>query len=262
MSWQVIAKRDVLDPVRSRSLAVLAGVYVVLFGAAAYFQANWATSLASLLVSSVRIFVPLTAFALGYQSIVKGRQNGSLRVILGYPHTRREVVFGRAVGRSLVMAGIITVGFIAAALVYTFEAGVPALVPSIVAWGLALLLGVSMACFAVGISASVRTTNRAVMLCFGAFLLFLVFWRQLPFLLRYVFNGFNAPQGPPPEWTAVFTHLEPLNAYRTTISGFLPGRTVRVTEFYTTEWFGILVILAWLVLPVLVGLWRFNQNDL
>lgn len=262
MSWRVIAKRDVLDPYRSRTLWILGITYAVLFGAAAYFQAGREMTLASLLVSSVRIFVPITALMLGYQSIVKSRQNGGLRVILGFPHTRREVVFGRALGRSLVMAGTITLGFIAAALVYAVEAGLPAIEPYIIAWGLALLLGVSMACLAVGISASVRTTNKAVMLSFGAFLLFLAFWRQLPFLFRYVLNGFTAPQGPPPEWTAIFAQLDPLTAYQTTISGLLPGRTVRVTEFYTTEWFGILVLLAWLVIPVLVGLWRFNRNDL
>lgn len=262
MSWRVIAKRDALDPLRSRSLWVLVALFVLLFGAATYLQTAREISLAALLVSTVYMFVPITSLMLGYQAVAKSRQNGGLRVVLAYPHTRREVVLGTAVGRALVATVLVSVGFLAAAVVYLVEVGVPDLGAYAIAWGLALLLAASMAGFAVGVSASVRTTNRAVMLCFGAFLSFLVLWRQLPGLLRYVLNGFAAPRGPRPEWAAVFTQLNPVTAYRTTISGLLSGQPASPSAFYTSEWFGVLVLVGWLLVPLLVGVWRFSRNDL
>lgn len=262
MSWRVVAKRDVLDPYRSQSLWILLGVYVLAFGAIAHFVAGPETPLASSLVGVARVFVPLTALALGYQSIAGSRQNGSLRVVLAYPHSRREVVLGRAVGRSVVTVLAVTVGFLAAAIVFTVETSVPALGPLAVAWAATLLLGVSMASLAVGVSASVRTVNRAVMLCFGGFLVFLAFWRQLPNLLRYLLAGFRMPRGPPPEWVAVFNRLEPMTAYQAVIRDLLPGRRPPVTEFHATEWFGVLVLLGWLLLPLVVGVWQFDRQDL
>lgn len=262
MSWQVVARRDALDPYRSQSLWILLGVYVLAFGAITHFMAGPETPLASSLVGVARVFVPITGLALGYQSIAGSRQSGSLRVVLAYPHTRREVVLGRAVGRSVVVTLAVTAGFLAAAVVFAAETAVPAPGPLAVAWGATVLLGVSMACLAVGVSASVRTVNRAVLLCFGGFLVFLAFWRQLPNLARYVLAGFEVPRGQPPEWVAVFNRLEPMTAYQAVIRDLPSGRRPPVTEFHATEWFGALVLVGWLVLPLLVGVWRFERGDL
>ncbi len=262
MSWRVIARRDALDPYRSRSLFVYLTVFVLLFGLGTYLQTSSETALAAMHVSTVGVFVPVASVVVGYQAIVKRRENGALRVVLSFPHTRREVVLGTAVGRSVVAAVLITTGFLVATAVYLLRAGVPDLGLLALAWLLALLIGVAMAAFAVGVSASVRTTNRAVVTCFGAFMAFLGIWGQIPALARYVANGFSMPPGPQPEWALVFTHLNPITAYRTTMATLLPGGASTDPAFYATPWFGVLVLLAWIVVPLAIGATRFDRDDL
>lgn len=262
MSWTVVADRNARDPYRSRSLWVHLAVFVLVFGLAAYFIAPGGQPLAAALVSIVAFFVPLVALAVGYQSVAQSRQNGGLRVVLSYPHTRREVVLGTAVGRGVVMAGLVTVGLLTAAVVATVRAGVPDLGALATVWALGALLAVSIVGLAVGISAAVRTTNRAAVLSFGSYLLFLGLWGQIPGILLYVLNGFSPPRGPTPEWVAVFGQLNPTNAFQTAVRGMLSGGSVPTAEFYTTAWFGVLVLLAWLCLPLVAGTLRFERSDL
>lgn len=262
MSWTVVAERNARDPYRSRSLWVYLVVFVFIFGAVAYFSGPSGQSLAAGLVGVVAFFVPLVALSVGYQSVAQSRQNGSLRVVLSYPHTRREVVFGTAVGRALVMAALVTVGFVVAALVALVRSGVPDFGSLAVVWALGVLLAVSIASLAVGVSAGVRTTNRAAVLSFGSFLLFLGLWSQIPGIVRYVLNGFSPPRGPIPEWVVVFGQLNPTAAFQSAVRGLLSGGPPPGGAFYATAWFGALVLLAWLCLPLAAGTLRFERSDL
>lgn len=262
MSWRVVAKREALDPYYSGSLWVYLAVFVLLFGLGTYAGAGRGGELAGLLQGAVYGFVPLIALALGYDAVAERRQNGALRVDLALPHSRRDVVIGTAVGRGLVVAAGITAGYLTAVVVYLVEAGLPTPGLTLLGWLLAVLFGVTVVEVAVGISAGVATTNRAVLGAFGSLLLFFVFWRQLPGAVRYALNGFAAPAGPPPEWAIAFTYIEPLTAYRTTMMGLLPGSAPTQSSVYTTPWFGVLVLVAWLVVPLLVGTRRFEASDL
>ncbi|WP_132057087.1 ABC transporter permease subunit [Halorussus amylolyticus] len=262
MSWRIVAERNARDPYRSRSLWVHLGVFVVLFGVAGYLTSSQSGALAGALVGLVAFFVPLVALAVGYQSVAQSRQNGGLRVVLSYPHTRREVVVGTAIGRAVVMALLVTAGFVAAALVSLVGGGVPEIGPLAVAWALGVLLGASIVSFAVGLSASVRTTNRAAVGAFGTYLLFLGLWGQLPGLVRYVLNGFSPPQGPTPEWALVFNQLNPITAFQVAGRELVSGTPLPGDAFYTTAWFGVLVLVLWLAVPLVAGMERFERSDL
>lgn len=261
MSIRVIAKRTVLDPYRTRGLWVVLGVFGLLFGLSVYLQVRRDIGLSTLLVSTVYVFVPLVVIACNYDTIA-GRRQGSLRVMLSHPHSRREVVLGTAIGRSLVTVVIVSFGFLVASAVYLAYDGVPAIEPLLRGWLAALLLGVMMTGLAVGISAGARTSNRAGLLSFFAFLLFFIFWRQIVLRLYALLDTYFAfSAASRPEWVDLLLWMNPLQGYFAVI-GELTHRTRGVDGFYATEWFGILVLLAWIVLPLLIGSWRFGRSDL
>jgi ABC-type transport system involved in multi-copper enzyme maturation permease subunit len=56
--------------------------------------------------------------------------------------------------------------------------------------------------------------------------------------------------------------LNPLQAYFAVVGDLVPARTGGIEGFYTSEWYGVLVLLAWLVVPLLIGLWKLERNDL
>ncbi|WP_435180060.1 ABC transporter permease subunit [Halorussus sp. AFM4] len=261
MSWRVVAERDALDPHRSRSGWVYLAVYALLFGLLGYLSAG-SVPLGASLATVAAYFVPLTALTAGYQAVVGSRQNGGLRVVLSFPHTRREVVVGTAVGRAVVIATLVTISFAVAALIRLVTDGVPDLGVLAVAWALSVALGAAVASFSVALSASVRTTNRAAVLAFGSFLLFAGLWGQIPTAVRFVLNGFSFPSGPTPEWVAAFAQLNPTTAFQTALRGLAPGSSLPGGPFYQTAWFALLVLAAWLCVPLALGSLRFERSDL
>lgn len=264
MSWLVVAKRTLIDPYRTRYLWVLLGIVALLFGLVTHSFFRQVSSglttmtLGASLVGVGFMVVPLIAIACSYGTIAGRRQNGSLRVLLSYPHSRREIVFGTVLGRSVLIAGLVSIGFLVACTVALVESGLPTVRPFLLVWLAALLLGIAMTGLAVGISAGSRTTNRAALTSFATFLLFFV-WQPGP--IHALLPRFSLSASLPSEWIDIFVALNPIQAYNTIVSDLTPSAS-DVSGFYTTEWFGILVLLAWSILPILIGGWRFGRSDL
>jgi ABC-2 type transport system permease protein len=266
MSVRVVAKRTVLDPYRSRGLWVVLGIFGLLFGLIVYARVSRARvgreiRLANMLVNAAYVFVPIVVIATNYNTIANRRQNGSVRTMLSYPHSRRELVLGTAIGRTLVTVVTISFGFLVASGVYLAYSGVPPIKPLLRGWLAVLLLGMTMTGLSIGISAGARTTNRAGLLSFFAFLLFFVFWQQTVLRLDAALDRFFA-FSMQTKWVEFLLYLNPLQAYFAVVGELAPYQTGGVDGFYATEWFGIIVLLAWIVLPLLIGLWQFGRSDL
>lgn len=260
MSWRVVARRDALDPYRSGALWMYLALFALTFGGAGYVTAQSQASLGTALTAVAAVLVPLAVLVIGYPTLAKRRENGALRVLLALPHSRRDVVLGTAVGRVAISTGAISVGFLAGVVGAVANGAVPRLDHLLFAWALTALLGAAMAAVGVAISASVRTETRAAASAFGAFLLLVALWGQLPGLARYVANGFSPPPPPPPDWVDVFAQLSPVTAFRTATDVLLRGASsVGVHE---TWWFAVLVVLAWVAVPLALATWRFDGSDL
>lgn len=261
MSWLVIAKRQLLDPYRSRYLWVVLGVTVLLFGGGVYMVTS--AGLVSMLVGLGSLFVVLLAIVSSYRTIAEPLQNGSLRVVLSYPHSRRDIVIGTVVGRSLYTVAVVSISYLVAGVVSLLTFGGNSVVPVVVVWFAAVLLGVSLTVLAVGVSAAARTPNLAAMASFTFVLLFFGGWNLLPAGIRYVLNGFSAPTPPPPGWVDVFEALNPTRAFIHLAQGLLPARPMLLESgVHTTAWFGGLVLVCWALVPLAVGCWLFERRDL
>ena len=260
MTFATLVRRNVLDPVRSRSIWVLLGLFALVFGLMGYLLGGnvgggFAWSVAQIMAG----LGPLAALGFSYDSIAGPRESGSLRVMLSYPYTRRDLVLGTLTGRVLVLGLTVVVGLVAGALsTLVFGGTLTAdLLPIAL---LSLLLTTTTVAIAVGISASVSTSARAAITAFGAYLLFSGFWSLVPSGIRYLLNGLSFPQGPPPEWTFVWNQLNPLNAFRTATAAIVD--TPISSAFYHGAAFALAVLVGWFVLSTVVGVLRFERTDL
>jgi len=268
MNWRVFAKKDVLDAYRTWRLGFTAVAFVLFLAVPTYFRMNGAVVDDPNFFATtgfVLFLVPLAALMLSYDAVAGERERGSLKLLLGLPATRRDVVAGIAVGRGVVVGIATVVGVVASALVFVALGGsLP--VGSFVAFlALAVLLGAAYVGPAVGLSAALSTANRAMAATVGFFLLTLLGWSSIPNLLRYVLNGFSAPGGPKPEWAVFLDRLSPVAAYDAAFSGYVEtgGTLVSAGDaFYHSDWFGVLVLVAWAVVPVALGYRRFRRADL
>jgi ABC-2 type transport system permease protein len=294
-TWADVARKDFEDALRSKLLWGLILVFVAFLAmsllSAEHLFPEPLTVDAALALAGVamlaQLFVPGIALVAGYMSVVGERRSGSLRVLLSYPFSRFDVVAGKLVGRTLVTTTALTVGFAAAGLLVVALYGVPDFTVFVGFVATGVLVGVAFTGLAVGGSAAAATRGRARTLTIGSFVGMVFFWKPAAVGLYYAFNG-SVPGLQADRWYFLLKRLNPLEAYRVLTGAVLDRRVAEVpnlplenvprtnpTEpleiaqriagevpFYLEDWFSVVVLLAWGLVPLAVGYWRFEESDL
>ncbi|SFG99500.1 ABC-2 type transport system permease protein [Halopelagius inordinatus] len=307
MTWRAVARKDFQDAIRSRWLFGATAFFVLFVGGAtalffglllppgARDASNLFGFFANLGVFSLS-FPGLLALILGfiglstsYGAVIDERESGSLKLMLSLPNSRRDVVVGKLLGRSAVVAVALLAGFLAAFVGFvatgtTVDYG--AFVPHV---ALTVLLGVAFVSIGLGISAAADSGREATLATLGLYLIFGILWSSIaegiPKLLNYAAT--EAPFLSPLEnLTRVkiglfLKYVNPLKTYETLAAqvyyGAEQARLVSAAfgeqavlgplfqesmPFYFTGWFLMLVLLAWIVVPVALGYLVFERQDL
>lgn len=292
MSARTIARKDVEDAIRSRVLWIVTIAFVALMGGAAYVpsvvvaDALSPTHALRFLGGPTGTILPITALVAGVLSIAGERESGRLKVLLGLPHTRRDVLVGKTAGRMTVLAVAIAIGFATAGIVMIgVYGGLPSL-PVFAAYvAITVLLGLAFCAIAVGISAAAATRARAMASAVGVFFVFEFVWGLLPFGIYYAVHG-RAPAtvATRPTWYLLLSWLNPIEAYTVLGNRLLPPATVGIVVSdrgtaqtqastgpadvlsgpvpYLDEAVCLLVLGAWIALPLTLGYLRFRSVDL
>ncbi|MBX0297556.1 ABC transporter permease subunit [Haloarcula nitratireducens] len=290
MTWLAIAKKDFRDAVQSRALWALVAVFVLLSLVSTYayvevpemFGESAGATFAGLVFFTVGLtglFVPLAAVVVCYKSLAGERELGSIKLLLSLPTNRLNVFTGKVVGRAAVLMFGLGVGLLVgvgfgSVLLGTLDP-VATLVFILVTLGFAAVYAGIM----VGLSATTGSTSRATTVALGFFVVFELFWDVVPMAFVYVVNGFSLPSTMP-EWVFLIGQVPPSSAYLSTVVALLPriaeaagaaptqtdvGVEVAVLDpdpFYLSPEVGIVVLALWLVIPFLIGYYRFNIADL
>jgi len=265
MSVAKIARKDLADTGRSRSLWLVIAAVLVLTGGLVTLAA-FVTDLGSREVITQSIGVsaslfPIVALFAAKGAITAERDSGSLRTLLALPPSRGEVLFGKYLGRLavVVIAVVIGVGSCVGGLLV---AGKPTSATVVAAYA-AMLLGtvVSYTSVGVGISGSAATDGRATGVAVGVFTVALL-WGALVGLLRSLLVEAGVVGGDAsPQWLELLGIAEPGRAaqalFRALVSGNpFPGDPIQ------SAWLPALVLLVWTVVPVAVGYRQFRRADL
>jgi ABC-type transport system involved in multi-copper enzyme maturation permease subunit len=294
MRWSPLARRECRAVATSNGVWLLA-LLLVLWGYRPSYVGYDALG-ANITVGYVQVagtaLLPLGVLLLSYQSVVGERTSGSLKFVLGLPLTRTDVLVGKVAGRTLGIAGPLCVAFLVLGVVGLVDHGVfdPLLFLGVVLVTLAYVCVVVS--IAVSVSALARRTVTAAATVFGVvFLPFVLFWTPL---VTTVFtrvtgvpvNAFDPPASGP---LFLFLRLSPGGAYHV-VTNWLLGvgnsaavysqvltalqPNVSTNAFvveatfspeavppYLHESLGLVVLLAWFVVPLTVARYRFTRGD-
>ncbi|ELY48797.1 ABC transporter permease [Natronorubrum bangense] len=284
-----VARKEFEDAGRSKLLWSLIGLLVgiVVIGyTAIWYTADDATAAEVLgfLGFPLQTIVPIAALIAGYMAVVGERRSGSIKLLLGLPPNRTDVVFGKLLGRMAVVGTAVVLAFLVALVLGAAFFGSVPLADWVAFGAITLLFGVAFAGLAVGVSAGVSTRGKSMALVVGLYMLFVALWELVtagPYYLLY-------DEGPPVEaetWYLVLEQFNPMSAYTTLSSNAIEGEVFPFTfqygledfeasqltpaeryagdaPFYLQDWFGVVVLLFWLVVPVAVGYYRFRNTDL
>lgn len=265
MSWAAIARKDFSDAVRSKALWALTALFVVfMLGAAAgykYFTIGTITTadLLDLLSAPVNFLIPITALLATIHSISGELESGTSKLLLSLPHTRRDVVIGKIVGRSAVMLIAVFIG-VASAAAYVFTVYTAVDATSYLGFAVfALLLALVYTSIGVGLSALARSTSRSTIIAAGFYSLLTFVWPLI--LLAAVYFTYTPPFRATPEWYQFLTRIRPTNALTTICSGFTSAMNTPAA-LATSKWVFLVITIAWLLGVPAIGYWRFKNRDL
>lgn len=274
-----MTRKDFVDAARDRELYVAGTLFLLIGLGIGYLVGNSrgasANDVARLALGALVFFGSVAAISLSYNQIVGKRASGELRVLLSLPFSRFETVYGTALGRWALMTSMGTTTVVVAAIVAAVMGGPVAIGPLVgtlvAVWAL-LAVFVSLS---VGLSAGSANTTRAAGGAFGLFILFLFrLWDGAPLGIRYVINGFSlpGPGQPTPTWAKVWSHIAPIAGLRNALAGPFPNlagvlgswapQLPETRPVYAEPWFGAVVVLAWIVLPVALGYVQLRNADL
>ncbi|MFU8870072.1 ABC transporter permease subunit, partial [Natronococcus sp.] len=213
--------------------------------------------------------VPIIALVVSYGAIAGERESGSLKFLLGLPHTRRDVVIGKILGRTGVVGVSILVGF-AVGLVGLFAfVGSVSLVDYVGFTLVTLLFGLVYVCIGVGLSSMTRSTTKAAIGAFGLIVFFWFAWSILVQLLLYAVEGqFFVEEFP--DWYVTLLSLSPDAAYGSALGAVLGESGLTMSGMYDAgdlpltarPWFGFVVLGIWALVPLAVGILRFDSINL
>ncbi|ELY35973.1 ABC transporter permease [Natronorubrum tibetense] len=283
MSALAVAKKDFADAARSRKLMVLTAVFA-LFTLGGAFLASWAGDLFAemegegaettmdlvfALQTPAGYLVPIIALVIGYAAIAGERESGSLKFLLGLPHTRRDVVIGKILGRSAVVAVSILVGFLVGLIGLFVFVGSVSIVDYLLFTVVTILFGFVYVCIAVGLSSMTGSTTRAAAGAFGLIVFFWFLWSFISMGILYLVEG-SLWMEEHPDWYVSLLSLSPDAAYGSAIAAVFGEGQFTMATAYGVEnppllaepWFGFVVLAVWALVPLGIGLWQFGRADL
>ncbi|QCC49534.1 ABC transporter permease subunit [Halobellus limi] len=272
--WLTIARKEFGDALRSRMIWGIVVIIAVMTSLSAGISllipdveggAEMAIGGASQFAG---LLVPIMALIAAYLAIAGERESGSLKVILGLPPSRGEVLLGKFLGRSGVVAIGLALGFVVSGLVTVILYGGLPMVAFIGTTVLTVLLGVSFVGIAIGISAVTATRARAMTLAITAYLGLTLLWDLAPNAVHLLITG-EMPGGVVPAWFLLLQGFSPTGAYNALVQRLLLGGGTAVeariggpAPSYLDPVVFLVILFAWTVGPLFVGYLRFRRADL
>lgn len=279
MSWPIIARKDFADAGRSRLLWALSLFMVVLVaGIAAIPQLLHIPGegvpptfddAISFLFTIVTLMVSIIALVVGYRAVVGERESGSIRFLIGLPHTRRDVIIGKVIGRAGVVAVPTLIGFLVGGVVVLalYDGFDVMTYTSLLA--LSVLIGVVYVSFAVGISAAVSSRAKAVAGVLGVYVVFDWMWWTAPMAIYWIIHRELPAMTDVPAWFVLVERLgvwEPLHVIAATMTDIAGVETIPVEQriagdvpFYLETWFAWVFVAGWILVPLGIGYYRFRS---
>ena len=267
-----IALKEYKDGLRNRwflfitLLFALLAVGITWFGAAAAGHVgftNLPATIASL--SSLATFLmPLIALLLAYDAIVGEEEGGTLMLLLTYPLTRSQIIFGKFVGHSMILGLATLIGFGSAAvaiavlvdvsLTQLFSAFLRFIISSV-------LLGMVFLACAYVLSARAAEKSTAAGLALGVWFFFVLIFDLVLLTLLVASQGKFSPEALP--WLLL---LNPTDVYRLiNLVGFeMGGQNVGVMALASDLPVGSAVLwlclIGWGAALLAVAQWQFKKR--
>jgi ABC-2 type transport system permease protein len=278
MALPAVVRKDVKESIRSKSFLATTLLFVLVSGFWAAIQhvprmasnSDVPTSTLALLNSMgqpMAFFVPLLGLAISYGAIVGERDSGSIKITLGLPNSRRDIVLGKFIGRCAVLSVAILSGYavVAAFALVTYESF--AATEFVLYTVLTVFYGVVYVAIGIGFSSVMTSQYTAFGGAVALYAFFQLGWDLVMAVLQTITVGYIPPDSGAPPWLIVIHALNPTAAVGYASRAIIPSFDALMTypvsaTFYPPEWAGFAILAAWLILSLGGGYLRFRSTEI
>ncbi|WP_336325217.1 ABC transporter permease subunit [Halovenus sp. HT40] len=281
MSAIGVMRKDILD-VRRTKIVWFVGLLFTLITALFFYQIHTFGGMEGFadvtlalwnLVFVGAMFIPAIALVAAYLSIAGERESGSIKFLLSTPINRRELVLGKFLSRTAIVTASLLFAFVVSAILSLVWFSDLMIGTFLAVAALTTLYALAYVAVAIAISASTASRSRAMGGALGFYFVtnLLVVFGDLSItgLLRYVLNellGLGVGDDPITFMTMV---ISPTQSYLSSTMLAFPEDflTANTLDPSTMSWYvqgemGLALLVAWLVVPLLIGIWRFDKANI
>ena len=260
----LIAKREFLDAVRNRWFFFFAVLFILLDSTISYSgiisgRDNTFLKPAISLLNLVLILVPLMALIMGANSFTGARESWELLLI--QPISRREAMLGKYLGLGIAITATILLGFISAGVILILNVGYKEISHFLFLVFLSVLLSLIFLSIASVTSIILGEKAKSIGVSF-------MLWFWFVIIYDFILVGLTLVLG---EVIVVLLFLNPVDLVRTILLTSIGNATlVGPAGAVLNKTFGdltgmalsLVVLLAWLLVPLLVALLIFEKKDI
>jgi ABC-2 type transport system permease protein len=270
MSWQLIARQDFSDTANQRSTRVLLTLVALATLLAGYIYpltvgesaATTTATFSTYAVGWLTTLVPLVGVLLGYGSVVSERESGSLLLSLSLPISREDVLLGKYVSRTGLLAATIVGSLVLAGWLVVYPFGTLDLLPFAGFVVLTVLFAAIWTGIGIAVSLLVSTKRRALVLGVTVFFLLVIVWDTVVGALALALEALGFTDGELPDPLQFVVGLEPGRLFRRITEGFIDPNATVDGAWYLSEWIALVLFVVWLVGPLGLAYLRFSGVDL
>lgn len=218
------------------------------------------SSIGPWLTEQLLFLIPVVGTLLGYKSIVGERESGSLKLLLTLPHSRRDVILGKFLGRAMVMVCSVFLAFFVVGVQFAASSELFSITVYATAAVKTALVGVTFVAIAIAFSTTLRSSLLAMWGAFGLMVLFVFLWDSVLTLVKsFLEPASNDSVGISelPEWFYLLKRFNPRHAFADVTPPLYDG-----SAFYLEPWFSVVILVVWLVVPLGIAYLHFERSDL
>jgi len=270
----LIAKKEIMDNIRNKWIIFMTGVFAFLTLIISYFGSlgsGWQSIGLTIagMMSLVQYLIPIIALMLSYGALVGEIERGSMSAFLSLPVKRFEIILGKFVGLSSVLAISIIAGFGIAGIIIGLNVGEINIGEYLFFLLASILLGTVFVCL--GLFASSFFKRRSTSMGMAVFLwfFFTMIWSVITLgIASMVVDIGSIASGNIPDWYYAMEMINPLSSYNGLVSINIESVSNigqqfigSYPDFYSTPIL-IFVLLVWLIVFLMLSIFIFKKRDL
>jgi len=271
----LIAKKEIMDNIRNKWILFMTGVFAFLTLIISYFGSfgeGWQALGLTIagMMSLVQYLIPIIALMLSYGAIVGEIEKGSMSAFLSLPVKRFEIIIGKFVGLSSVLALSLLAGFGIAGIIIGYNVGEINIFEYGVFLISSIILGMVFICLGLFASSFFKRRSTSMGMAVFFWFFFTMIWSVITLgiasilvddLTSIVSEGL-------PDWYYAIEMINPLSSYRALVSLNVEsvsnaGQQIMGTfpDFYSTPVLSSLLF-VWLVVFLSFSILLFKKRDL